>query len=367
MGEELAGSEAQYERFRYDPERYWGGFPEAVPGEAEGAQTLPDWAIGPFTKHPGNPVLAPSPDGWDVGARGGVHNGSILHRKGKFHYVYRGWMPHPPTVYDEWLCGYYDWVCDIGLATSDDGVHFEKDRDHSPFFRTGDDKRFSFEDVNLVEHEGVYYLFCNRWEWERFKDPAWNGVYLATSTDLLHWDKVGLVFPGAATMHRNACVLQNPQNQAVRVNGKFVMFLNFHRIAYSDDLIHWQSEPIPPSRHWPGGEGCFALTDYRRTDPGAVLLFTGGNHSGHFYAIGEARFSKNDLTQPIGWLPRPVLAADPAIPFEDGRDPSPPHKSVSYFRDTVFFTGLTRHADQWWLYYGGSERYTCLAQAPVKR
>ncbi|MCY2924061.1 MAG: hypothetical protein NT031_01240, partial [Planctomycetota bacterium] len=317
-----------------------------------------DWAIGPFTKHPANPVLAPSPDGWDVGARGGVHNGAILRRNGKFHYVYRGWMPHPPTVYDEWLCGYFDWVCDIGLAVSDDGVHFQKDRDHSPFFRTGDDKRrgASQRALELLRQRprGHGRLACLR-----------RGLS-AVGRDLMHWDKVGLVFPGATTMHRNACVLQNPRNQAVRVNGQFVMFLNFDMMAYSDDLIHWHSQPIPPAHHWPGGEGCFALCDYRAADPDAVLLFTGGHHSGHFYAIGEVLFSKRTLPQPLEWLPRPVLAADPSIPCEDGRDASPPHKSVSYFRDTVFFTGLTRHADQWWAYYGGSERYTCLAQAPVK-
>jgi predicted GH43/DUF377 family glycosyl hydrolase len=97
-----------------------------------------------------------------------------------------------------------------------------------------------------------------------------------------------------------------------------------------------------------------------------VLLFTGGHHSGHFYAIGEVLFSKKDLTRPIEWLPRPVLSADPAIPWEDGRDALPPHKPVSYFRNTVFLTGLTRHDGQWWAYYGGSERYSCLAQAPVR-
>lgn len=363
-----AQKELRYKRFRYDPDRYWGGFPQTVPAR-KGAEALPSWAIGPFTKHPANPVLSPSPDGWDVGVDngGGVHNGSIIRRNGKFHYVYRGWMPHPPAVYDEWLCGYFDWVCDIGLAVSDDGVHFEKDNAHSPFFRTGDDKRFSFEDVNLVEHDGTYYLFCNRWEWERFKDPTWNGVYLATSRDMVNWEKVGLVFPGAKTMHRNPCVLQNPQNQAVRIDGRFVMYLNFHMIAYSEDLIHWESEQIPETHHWPGGEGCVALCDYHDDNPDAVLLFTGGHHSGHFYAIGEALFSKKNLTQPLEWLPRPVISADPAIPWEDGRAALPPHEAVSYYRDTVFLTGLTRHAGKWWTYYGGSERYTCLAQAPVRR
>ena len=361
-----ATNKDRYKRFCYDPDRYWGGFPKVV-SDRNAGDALPAWAVGPFTKHSANPVLAPSPDGWDVGKLGGgVHNGSIIRRNGRFYYVYRGEMPHPPVGYTEWLGGGWDYVCDIGLAVSDDGIRFEKDPVHSPFFRTGDDARFSFEDVNLVEHAGAYYLFCNRWEFEHVADPTRNGVHLAMSKDLLNWERVGLVFPGARTMHRNACVLQNPQNQAARVNGNFVMYLNNHLVAYSSDLLHWQSEPIPRSNHWPGGEGCFALCDYRDDDPDAVLLFTGGHHSGHFYAIGEVLLSKSDPTNPIEWLPRPVLSADPAIPWENGRAASPPHEPVSYFRDTVFFTGLTRHDEKWWMYYGGSEYYTCLAQAPVK-
>lgn len=361
-----ANNEDRYRRFCYNPKSYWGGFPLKLPGRKVG-DVLPAWAIGPFVKHPANPVLAPSPDGWDVGRPGGgVHNGSIIRRNGTFYYVYRGEMPHRPVGHNEWLGGGFDYVCDIGLAASDDGVHFEKDRTCSPFFRKGADKRFSFEDVNLVEHAGEYHLFCNRWDWKRAADPTCNGVYMAKSRDLLNWRKVGLVFPGARIMHRNACVLQNPGNQAVRVNGKFVMYLNNHIIAYSSDLVRWESEQIPQSRHWPGGEGCFALCDYLDDDPDALLLFTGGHHSGHFYAIGEVLFSKRELTKPLEWLPRPLLSADPAIPWEDGRGASPPHEKVSYFRDTVFFTGLTRHDAKWWMYYGGGEYYTCLAQAPVK-
>jgi len=350
----------RYKDFRYDVERYWGGFPKTVPD----GNVLPSWALGPFVKYSGNPVLAPSPDGWDVGKPGGgVRNGSILHRNGKFHYIYRCDLPRSPVGYDEWLGGAFDYVCDIGLATSDDGIHFKKDQAHSPFFRKGEDERFSFEDVCLVENEGEYYLFCNRWDFTRAKDPTCNGVFLATSKDMLNWHKVGLIFPGAQTIHRNPCILQNPRNQAVRIDGRFVMYLNHHLIAYSTDLIHWKAEQVQESHLWPGGEGCFALCDYLDGDPDAVLLFTGGHHSGHFYAIGEVLFSKKDVTKPIEWLPRPLLTADPAIPWEDGRAVLPPHEEVSYFRDAVFFTGLTLHDGKWLMYYSGSDYYTCLAQA----
>jgi len=355
-----------WDAMRFDEVKYGGGFARSTDLTDHEQQPLPDWAIGPFVKYPGNPVFAPSTDGWDRGyASGGVHNGSIVQVNGLFHYIYRGEQeleteensgnenqPGPVTC---------DYICDIGLATSPDGIHFTRDLQHSPFFRTGDDARYSFEDVNLVKHEETWYLFCNRWNWAHPVDPSDCGIFLATSKDLRHWQKHGLVFPHADQIHRNACVLQNPANEAVKVNGRFVMYINNGLIAFSDDMLNWQSEKVDTT--WPGGEGCFALTDYSRKDPNRILLFTGGHHSGHFYAIGEVLLSKNNPRQPLAWLPHPVLTADEQIPYENGLSAAEPHDPVSRWRHTVFFTGMTLHKGKWMVYYGGSEYYTCLATA----
>jgi predicted GH43/DUF377 family glycosyl hydrolase len=358
-------NEERYARFRYNEDLFWGGFPpDPLP---QPNAPLPRWAIGPFVKHPANPVFAPAPDGWDRGRfGGGVHNGSVLVRDGLFTYVYRGEMPHPPTGHNPWEGGGFDYICDIGLATSADGIRFERDARSSPFFRRGEDCRYSFEDVCLVQHEATYYLFCNRMDWRDVRNPTRCGVFLATSPDMLHWEPHGLVFPQAAEMHRNACVLQTPDNRALRVDGCFVMYLNNHLIAYSEDLLRWKSRKIAEPARWPGGEGCFAVGQYDPRDPDKVVLFTGGHHTGHFYAIGEVLFSCRDLARPLAWLPRPVLSADPALPWENGQDARRPAGRVSYYRDTVFFTGMTQHHGSWWLYYGGSEYYTCLAQAPCE-
>ena len=80
-------------------------------------------------------------------------------------------------------------------------------------------------------------MFCNQWFWENQKDLKQNGTFLATSKDLRHWTKVGIVFPEAKRTHRNGVVLQNPHNEAVKVDGKYIMYLNDGLIAYSDDLI----------------------------------------------------------------------------------------------------------------------------------
>jgi predicted GH43/DUF377 family glycosyl hydrolase len=100
-------------------------------------------------------VLAPSGDAWDAGRYdGGVHNGGVIVQDSRFYYIYRGERPIDIPAKSG-----IDYICDIGLAHSDDGVHFTKDTEHSPFFRKGEDRRYSYEDVNLVKHRGVYYLF----------------------------------------------------------------------------------------------------------------------------------------------------------------------------------------------------------------
>ena len=227
------------------------------------------WALGPFVKHAGNPVLSPTEGSWDTGRMdGGVHNGAIIIKDNLFYYVYRGERPLDVRMKSD-----FDYICDIGVATSSDGVHFTKDTEHSPFFRTGDDRRYSYEDVNLVEHDGTYYLYCNQWDWEHQGNHRINGTFLATSTDLLHWTKHGIVFPNATRTHRNGVVLHDPQNAAVKVNGKFVMYINDGLIAYSDDLIHWESRDT--KKRWPGGEGCLALAHYSKAHPEHIILFTG--------------------------------------------------------------------------------------------
>lgn len=349
--------------WHYDEERYWGGFSRDPIDPA--SDTLPEWAIGPFTKYADNPIFAPDPHGWDCGHYGGgVHNGSVLQRDGRFYYLYRGEFSIPDEApVNSRKTAQYDYLCDIGLAVSDDGINFS--RLAGPLLRRPEDWMFSFEDVNCVEHDGRYYMFVNRWDWLNFDNPALCGTYLAISDDLRHWEHQGLVFPHATRIHRNATVVQDPQNRAVRdTRGRFVMYINDSLIAYSEDMLHWESQEL--AAVWPGGECSLAIAHYRPEAPDDLVLFTGGHHTGHFYATGEVRFSLTDPETPLAWLPRPVLTADAAIPYENGYAATPPHQPISYWTDTVFGCGITLVGDTWYTYYGGSEYYTCLATAKAR-
>lgn len=340
----------------FDEETRWRHWDRSLD---EASLALPGWAVGPFTRHPGNPIFEPSADGWDCGRfGGGVHNGSMLVVDGRFHYVYRGEKDLEPGDVPGMDSGY---MCDIGLAVSDDGIHFERDMEAGPFFRHGADRIYSFEDVSCVAHEGAYYLFCNRWYWPEVGNPAFSGAMVATSTDLRHWTNHGLCFPHAMRIHRNPVVVQTPENRAARLNGEFVMYLNDGLVATSPDLLHWTSRDV--ANPWPGGENCVALVDWHPAYADRILVFTGGPHSGHFYAVGEVLVDRAAPDTAIEWLQRPILHTDPSIPWEAGLSARPPHNRVSWMEDCIFFNGLTRHNGKWWAYYGGSEVYTCLATA----
>ena len=336
----------------FSTKRWWGDFPRhlVIPKHMFKKYS---WALGPFTKYAHNPVLSPTPGEWDCGhLGGGVHNGAIIFHHGTFYYIYRGERPYPPPV---------PYICDIGIATSPDGVDFTKITTHGGLFRHGKYKRYSYEDVCVAKYHGTYYLFCNQWYWKDQTDKKINGEFEATSRDLIHWKRLGILFPDAHHVFRNGAVAVNPHNHAVRIDGKFVMYLDNGRMAYSQDMIHWKA--ANSTIHFPGGETCFALANYDKSHPNNIILFTGGNFTGNFYAIGEVLISKKNLTKVISYLPKPVLAANPNIPYEHGFSATDPKKLVSTFSDCIFFTGLTRHAGKWWMYYGGSEYYTCLATA----
>ncbi len=339
----------------FNTKRWWGDFPHnlVIPKHMFKKYS---WAIGPFIKYAHNPVLSPTPGEWDCGhLGGGVHNGAIIFHHGIFYYIYRGERPYGPPV---------PYICDIGIATSPDGIHFKKLTTRHGLFRQGRFKRYSYEDVCVAKYHGTYYLFCNQWYWKDQTDKKINGEFEATSRDLIHWKRLGILFPHAHHVYRNGAVVVNPHNRAVRIDGKFVMYLDNGRMAYSRDMIHWKT--ADNTIHFPGGETCFALADYDASNPNNIILFTGGNFTGNFYAIGEVLLSKKNLTRVISYLPKPVLAANPDIPYEHGFSATDPRKLVSTFADCIFFTGLTRHAGKWRIYYGGSEYYTCLATAPAR-
>lgn len=318
-----------------------------------GESILPSWAIGPFTKHPANPVLKPSATGFDSWA---VYNPAVTVWKGRFYMFYRAEaLSEAQTPY----CG----TSRIGLATSEDGVHWQ--REAAPLLDVTQEweRPGGLEDPRIVRHGGAWHLFYTAYAWPR-------GVVLcrACSTDLVHWEKQGPVFEAETArgvFSKSAAVVCDPHGEAVRVRGQYVMYTNA-QLAYSSDFEHWQVEPFQAAEGFgQGNEVCVALTNYRSPDDNIVVFVAGSlgrvlPEAEYFYAVTEGLFSRDDPSRLVDYVPFAVL--DATEPYERSTQRLTAPEAA---KGTLFVDSLFQHQGRWWMHYGASDQFVALAQAPV--
>jgi predicted GH43/DUF377 family glycosyl hydrolase/lysophospholipase L1-like esterase len=350
------------------------------------AQNFQPWVIGPFARPAsGNPVISPNPVSTfkDPLAKKAVpwealhtFNPAAIVREGKVYVLYRA-EDNSGTM----QIGMH--TSRLGLAESDDGIHFT--RQAAPVFFPAKDSEKArewpggVEDPRIVEGEdGTYVLTYTQWNRKTYS------VGIATSTDLTHWTKHGPAFLTAAggkyarLKYKSAGIVTrlDPDKHrliAAKIDGKYWMYWGegaIH-IATSDDLIRWT--PVEDTNGAPlellhPRAGHFDST-FPETGPppvltanGIVVLYngknaeTGGDPSmgPSAYAAGEALFDANDPKKLIGQTDAPVLK--PELPYE---------KTGQYAAGTTFAEGLVYFHDQWFLYYGCADSLVSVATAPA--
>ncbi|MDZ7608758.1 MAG: hypothetical protein U5K79_24945 [Cyclobacteriaceae bacterium] len=154
--------------------------------------TADDWQIGPFVKVDSlNPILGPQDTRWFCPMRQDtvaweekdVFNPCAVVKDGKVYMLYRA----------EDTVGKFNGTSRIGLAVSEDGLHF--DRLPVPVFYPEPDEYTALEweggveDPRIVEDEnGTYYMTYTAYDGEKTR------LCIATSEDLIVWRKHGVVF-----------------------------------------------------------------------------------------------------------------------------------------------------------------------------
>jgi predicted GH43/DUF377 family glycosyl hydrolase len=364
------------------------------------AETLPTWAIGPFSKP--QRVLADRPAvtftcpvsketvAW--AAKDAFNPGAVVHDD-KVCLLVRA----------EDAVGRYAGVSRIGLATSVDGFHFELEPE--PVLAPGDDRWQAWEwpggceDPRVVESPDGGFV-CT---YTAF-DGKTGAMFVATSPDLRQWTKHGPAFAKTRYVRRLSksgailTELKDGRLVAARHEGKYWMYWGEGMIfaATSDDLIAWTplETDIAPDRYltWePGGEdrkggwqidrvpglmGLHPLAGPRRhrfdsmltepgppavkTDDGVVLIYNGANHYQHgdpnapafAYQPGQILFDGRDPTAPIARLQEPFLRIDPAE--ADGQ-----------VGNVCFAEGLVAFKGQWLLYVGLADSRLGVSTAPL--
>jgi beta-1,2-mannosidase len=246
------------------------------------------WPFGALQRVHDGPVLSPQGDAWESA---GTFNPSVVNHNGTFVMLYRAQDRSGTSR--------------LGYASSSDGVHFTRRPDPVLSPEAEYERNGGVEDPRLVKIGDTYFLTYTAYN---KKDAQ---LALATSTDLEHWDRKGVILPaykGTWNVGWTKAGAILPE----RIDGKYWMYYlgtaadktDQMGLASSVDLIHWTDAldaPVLPRR--PG------RFDSRVVEPGPAPLLTGdgivliynGADDGLVYRTGIARFDRRD--------PRRLLSA----------------------------------------------------------
>jgi len=342
-----------------------------------------DWMLGPFAR-PVNatPVIQPDPAAVfpDPMSQKPVHweathtfNPAAIVKDGKVYILYR--------AEDESGKSIGDYTSRIGLAVSDDGIHFTRMPAPVLYPDNDDQKNREWtggcEDPRCVETEdGTYVLFYT--QYHRLPGiPRHTDLGSATSKDLIHWTKGGPVEGRDATGKLVApsksaslvCSVRKGRIIATKINGKYWLYYGegIIRLMSSKNLHDWTLAPHFAMAQRPGHYdsglaecGPPALL----TAQGIVLLYNGKNSGGTssdpdlkpgVYADGQALFNAADPTHLLARTEQPFFK--PELPWEI---------TGQYGAGTTFIEGLVLFRGQWFLYYGCADSNVGVAVAKIK-
>ena len=256
----------------------------------------------------------------------------------------------------------------LGLAISEDGIHFTKQA--NPIFYPNKDSLQQYEWKGGVEDprivmtpDGNYFLTYTAYDGKTAR------LCFATSSDLKVWKKMGPVLKNEKYVHTwsksGAVVVEQIKDQMVakKIDGRYWMYFGDTDLymAYSTDLVNWEALENTESKKMfsvlhprPG------YFDSRLVEPGPFALYT---KKGIVLIYNSSNAANNGDTT----LPKYTYAAGQAL-FDAGRPYKLIDRTSSYFiypdkdyelvgevNNVCFVEGLVPFKNQWFLYYGTAD------------
>ncbi len=306
---------------------------------AQGGRPLP---FGAWRRLSDAPVIAPLDNNWESS---GTFNPAVTMRGDKIVMLYRAQDKQGTSR--------------LGYAESADGIHFTR-RDEPVLSPTEEyEKDGGVEDPRLVQFGDTYYLTYTGYN---KKDAQ---LCLATSTDLIHWDRKGIIIPG----YKGNWNVKWTKSGAIvpeKIDGKYWMYFlgtsadnkDQTGLATSTDLLHWtEATPTPALPVRPG------RFDSRVAEPGpapiltpnGIVLIYNGADDKLVYRAGVAIFDRNDPRKLLWRSDEPVFTPEKAW------------ERVGQVPNVVFVEGMVKQRDRYLFYYGAADRNVGVAEAPIRR
>ena len=284
------------------------------------------------------PILAPSGNSWESA---GTFNPAVTRHGNKIVMLYRAQDANGTSR--------------LGYASSDDGLHFSRRAEpvlspEMPYEENG-----GVEDPRLIKIGRTFYVTYTGYN---KKDAQ---LCLATSRDLLHWERQGILLP-AYQGNWNKRWTKSGAIVSKKIHGKYWMYwlgtssegVDEMGLSYSKDLLHWTEATKAPVLA--GRPGQF---DARVVEPGppplvtneGIVLIYNGADEHLVYRTGIAIFDRNDPSKLLWRSEQPVFA------------PEQSWEKTGQVPNVVFVEGLIEETNRFLFYYGGADKYVGVAEA----
>lgn len=290
-------------------------------------------------RYDNNPILAAIPEHpWESKH---VSNAGATVKDGKVHILYRAeGEDTSPSAYHTWP------VSRMGLAISSDGFAIDERLPEPVIDITGEQHPHTdgVEDARIAEIDGLYYaVYCTT---SIFPEC----LALATSKDLVHWDKHGTLMPDFS--QRTAGFLPE------KIGGEFVLFyrvLPHMWVARSRDLKEWHDHRVVLRTrygHWTEIKMGIGATPIK-TDQ-AWVVFIHGKDRDSCYRLGVCWLDLEDPSKVLRVQDEPVL------------EPQEPYEIEGFFNNAIYTCGAAVLGDQVLVYYGCADMCLAVATVPMR-
>ena len=283
-----------------------------------------------FKRDQNNPIIIPEKD---YENKGTFNPCAIIHQK-KVYLIYRAENQSGISI--------------LALAISKDGYNFEKYKDNPIIEPTLPEEKAGCEDPRVTKIGDIFYLTYTAYDGRYPK--KFQNIYtaLATSKDLVHWKKQGIILRGI----KAAAIFSK------KINGKYVMFIGGEKvyIAKSKDMVHWKldNKPILDIRK------NFFDNRFVETGPppfefkGKLVLFFNTADKQGIFNPSLALLDKNNPRRIIYRADKPIMT------------PTEEYELKGTVPNVIFGTGLVELNNTYFYYYGAADKYICVATVQKK-
>lgn len=345
------------------------------------------WMLTGFVKDDAvNPCLVPNNDSfpdpiwkktipWE---NKDVFNPAAVVKDGKVYLLYRA----------EDTIGRFAGTSRIGLAESADGLHFTRRKTPVLFPAEDEYKQYEWEggceDPRIVEDEtGRYFMTYTTY------DGSTARLFIASSTDLVHWTKHGSVFKNAEGgkyvnhWSKSGAIITKQKGSrlvAAKISGKYWMYWGDSYIyaATSDNLIDWvpvpETDPARKQYDSTNKYEAFKIVftprkgkfDSDLVEPGPPAMLT---ERGILFLYNSRNSPKHgDTSLPAGTYAAGQVLLDPNDPMKviDRSEnyffkPDRPFEITGQVNNVCFLEGLVPFKGRWFLYYGTADSKIAVA------